>query len=189
MALMVATALERLLAAYERILNIRPKRKELAEDEGVPDEVLEPLTGHASQVMEKEIELIVDELIVSAKQADQGRLNELRNETDPFAQRARYAGRSWLQRRGAGRGASATSTRGRDIEDSIAPETRSATEAIRSKQKSLEFMNVSGKPILSLEQPDDTFGRGEVIEPPRSRARASPVKERTDLASGVVVAR
>jgi hypothetical protein len=72
-ALVVATAIERVLAAYERILTIRQKRKELADEGGVPDEVLEPLSMHASQVMEDEIELIVDEIVVSAKQADQGR--------------------------------------------------------------------------------------------------------------------
>jgi len=42
-----------------------------------------------------------------------------------------------------------------DTEDSVDPETRAATDAIRSKQKSLEFMNVSGKPILRLEQPEE----------------------------------
>jgi hypothetical protein len=40
------------------------------------------------------------------------------------------------------------------VEDSVDAETRAATEAIRSKQESLEFMNLSGKPILSLEQPE-----------------------------------
>jgi HAMP domain-containing protein len=156
-ALMVATALERLLAAYERILNIRQKRKELAEEEDVPDEVLEPLTGHANQVMQKEIELIVDEIILSAKQADQGRLNELRHDLtlslNALAMRVDL-GYNVEVRAGE---LPPPPDEEADLEDSIHPETRSATEAIRSKQKSLEFMNVSGKPILSLEQPEEAL--------------------------------
>jgi hypothetical protein len=154
-ALMVAAALERLLAAYERILNIRQKRKELAEDEDVPDEVLEPLSGHASQLMQQEIELIVEEIIVSAKHGDEGRLNELRRELtlslNGLATRIDH-GYNVEVRVGE---LPPPPGEDEDVEDSVDPETRSATEAIRSKQKSLEFMNVSGKPILSLEQPED----------------------------------
>lgn len=155
MALMVATALERLLAAYERILNIRQKRKELAEEDDVPDEILEPLAGHASQIMEQEIERIVDEIIVSAKQGDQGRLNELRRDlTLSLNALATRVDLGYNVEVRAGELPPPPDDEA-DVEDPVDPETRSATEAIRSKQKSLEFMNVSGKPILTLEQPEE----------------------------------
>lgn len=79
-ALAVATALDRILAAYEKVQSIRQKRKELAEDDEVPDELLEGLATHATGLMAEEIESIIDELIAEARMGDEGRLNELRQE-------------------------------------------------------------------------------------------------------------
>ncbi len=148
----IAAAIDRLLAAYERILNIRQKRKELAENEDVPDEVLEPLAQHANSLMEAEIELIVDEIVVAAKLADQGRLNELRNEL-------RLSLNALATRVDQGynievRAGELPPVDEEGEETDVDPETRDAAEKVRETQKRLEFMNITGKPILSLDQPD-----------------------------------
>jgi hypothetical protein len=46
---------------------------------------------------------------------------------------------------------------GEEIE--LDEETRAAAEEVQSKQRSLQFMNVTGKPILHLEQPDEPGDR------------------------------
>jgi hypothetical protein len=75
-----AYALDKLTAAYERIVHIRLMNKELVEKDEVPEEVLDPLSTYASGLIQVEVERIVEEVVARASLVDEGRLNELRTD-------------------------------------------------------------------------------------------------------------
>jgi hypothetical protein len=155
-ALMFAKVLDLLLGSYQKILDIRLKHRELAEQDGVPDEVLEPLSQHASGKMEETVNEIVEKAVADARLDDEARRNELRTELrlelNALAERI-------------DRGYNVEVRTGQlppppeDDEEAepldMDPNVKSTAETVLGMQKQLSFMNVSGKPILRLEQPPD----------------------------------
>lgn len=151
-AVLFTVALERILRIYQQILDIRRKHQELSENSGVPDEALKPLSDHASEKMGEEIRAITEDVIAKASLADEGRLNELRNElTRQLNALAERIDRGFDVEVRAGE--IPESTDDEVDEDETDQATREATRTVLDAQKNLEFMNVSGKPILSLEEP------------------------------------
>lgn len=152
-AAMIATAVERLIAAYERILNIRLAHKQLAES-GVPDDKLEGVSQHVSEGMEEEIRRIAGDVVSESNAVDDDRRNELRTEMtlqlNALARRIDHGYNVEIRT-----GEIPDVTEGEEDEQGFEPETRDAVRSVLEAQQKLEFMNVSGKPILHLEQPDD----------------------------------
>lgn len=157
-----AKILDTLLSSYQKILDIRQKHRELAEDDGVPDEVLKDLAEYATDLMGERIEEIVNEAISEATLEDAERLNELRTElTLQLNALAERVDRGYNVEVRTGKLPSPS-----DDDDEETPavtldaETQAAAEAVLAKQKGLQFMNVTGKPILRLEQPEEPPDEG-----------------------------
>ncbi|HEX9966586.1 MAG TPA: hypothetical protein VGB06_01440 [Solirubrobacterales bacterium] len=153
-AALITVALERLTRIYQQILDIRLKHQELSEADDVPDEVLKPLADHVSERIEAEISDIADEVVEKATLVDEARLNELRTELKhQLSALADRIDRGFNVEVRAGE--IPRSTDDEIDEDDKDREVREAAETVLKARKSLEFMNVSGKPILHLEQPED----------------------------------
>jgi hypothetical protein len=153
----VATALERLLAAYERILNIRNLHQQLSEED-VPDEALEGIATHVSQNMEDKIREIAENVVNEANLDDSGRSNELRTEISlslkGLAERIDHG-----YDIGVRAGEIPESTDDED-ETNFDQATQEAAQVVLKAQPGLEFMNVSGRSILSLEQSENNEDGG-----------------------------
>jgi len=148
-------ALQQVLKVYQQILDIRVKHQELAEHGDVPEEVLKPLVDHVSDRMKEDVKQITEEVIAKAQLEDQDRLNELRSEvTRQLSALAERIDRGFDIEVRAGEIPEQTEDEDGEGED-IDPDIRAAAEAVLEAQRSIEFMNVSGKTILSLEPPDE----------------------------------
>ncbi len=150
-AAVVATAVERLLASYERILNIRNLHRKLAEED-VPDDALEGVAKHVSEGMEDRIREIAEEVVNEAKLNDPGRSNELTTEiTLSLKGLAKRIDRGYDIEVRAGEIPESSDD---DADEASADrKVREAARIVLDAQPGLEFMNVSGTPILSLDQP------------------------------------
>lgn len=161
-AVVVATAVERLLAAYERILNIRSLHRKLAEED-VPDDALEGVAKHVSEGMEDKIREIAEEVVNEANLNDPGRSNELTTEVTlslkGLAKRIDHGYDIEIRA-----GEIPESSEDEADEDSTDRNVREAAQVVLDAQPGLEFMNVSGKPILSLDDPTKKDGDGEDAE-------------------------
>ena len=166
-ALLFAKALDLLLGSYQKYVDIRLKRRELAETDEVPDEYLKGLSDYASGMMEAKIGEIVEKAIAEAKLDNADRLNELRTELRlQFNALAERIDRGYNAEVRAGElpeppDEEDEEVPGVDLDD----ETREAAEFVLAKQKELQFMNVSGTPILHLEQPEDPTAEDQDDEP------------------------
>jgi hypothetical protein len=156
-----AFALDKLTSAYERIVHIRLMNKELAEKDEVPDNVLEPLSSYASDLIRAEIEKIVEEVIAGSDLADEARLNELRTDLklqlNALAQRIDH-GYNVEVRTGE-----LPEPDEDDEDDVFGAATREAVETVLEAQKSIRYMNSTGRPILHLEQPEKAEAKGEDV--------------------------
>ena len=156
-AVLFTHALGRVLGIYQQILDIRLKHRQLSEDDNVPEETLQPLVDYANNQMRREISAIVEEVIQKAKLDDEGRLNELRNDlTRQISALADRVDRGFDVEVRVGE--IPESTEDDADEDEADSKMREAATIVLEAQKSLQFMNVSGKPILSLEEPDEDAG-------------------------------
>ncbi len=154
-AVLFTAALERVLAIYSQILDIRLKHRELAEKDQVPDEYLKGLADYATGLMDAKTHEIAESLVAKEGAVDEGRDNELRTELrlqlNALAERI---DRGYNVEVRAGELPEPTDDD--DDDEGLNQATRVATKAVLDAQKKLEFMNVSGKPILSLETPDES---------------------------------
>lgn len=74
----VATAIERIVALYKKVLEIRLLQKQL-EDHAVPKEkVIDPLIKHEKEMVAQELDALAIEIIKEYKGKDVGRKNELK---------------------------------------------------------------------------------------------------------------
>lgn len=154
-AVLFTFALGRLLGIYQQILDIRLKHRELSEDDDVPDEALKPLTDYVNNKMGDEIRVVAEEVIAKATLPDKDRLNELRNElTNRLNSLADRIDRGFNVEVRAGE--IPESTDDDEVEAQVSASVREASQTVLKAQKDLEFMNVSGKPILHLDKPVDT---------------------------------
>jgi hypothetical protein len=153
-AVLFTHALGRVLGIYQQILDIRLKHRELSEDDNVPEEALQPLVDYANEQMRHEIPKIVEEVLAKARLDDDGRLNELRNDlTRQISALADRVDRGFDVEVRAGEIPDSTEDEGEEGE--VDTGTREAARTVLNAQKSIEFMNVTGKPILGLEQRDE----------------------------------
>lgn len=77
-AMFVAVAVERVVALYKNLLEVRKLRQQM-EDQGVPVDKLAGVDEHANSVMAEGIDTIVDEIVADAHSSlDTSRQNELK---------------------------------------------------------------------------------------------------------------
>lgn len=143
-AMFLAVAIERTVALYKTLLEVRKLRQEMA-DQGVPAEKLQGIDEHATSVMADGIEGIASELVANAHVSiDSGRQNELRVEVQMSLN-------GIANRIDAGFNIDVRA--GDPVEDEETDEASAEADAvrmIRSASPNLRFINRSGKPILSL---------------------------------------
>jgi len=147
----LAISVERIVALYKQLLEIRKLHNELKE-QGVPKKGLKGVEEHANKVMEEGIEKFIPQLIERFyKNDDKGRKNELSTEL-------RVALKKIANR----------VDRGFNIEIRVEPiqedseeatenqetESNAYVQAILASAKELQFIKESGEPILSLPESD-----------------------------------
>lgn len=151
-AAFVAVAVERLVALYKQLLEIRKLRQELA-DQGVPPERLDGIDDHANEHMATGIESVVDELLGSRDEASLGRDNELRIELklslNAIANRIDRGYNIDVRAEPE----EPTHSEGGDEDASTEGPDGPALRRIVEISPKLRFINRSGEPILSLPEP------------------------------------
>ena len=151
-ALMVASTVERLIAAYKNVLDIRVARQTLKEA-GASEKTIKSASDDADTAMSKAIAKLVTELMKEAKDLEPGRRNELRIELrvslNGLANRIDQ-GYSIDVRVGELPPPPDEHEEDAEPEDKEQRENRKIVEQIQAKQESLTFTNLTGEPILSL---------------------------------------
>jgi hypothetical protein len=151
-ALLLATALERLISSYEKVMNIRLAYQQLREA-GASNEALDGVAQDADRKMGDDIAELVGDLLAKAEGLDSGRANELRKElTDSLNALANRIDRGYGVEVRAGDFPESDEEEPRDPEEE---ERRLEAEKVHEMQQKLSFMNVTGKPILQLPEPQD----------------------------------
>lgn len=154
-AAVIATAADRLIAAYKNIIEIRELRKKMAERD-VPDDALEGVSKHVSEGMGAKIREIVEQILAEAPSdgVDDARQNELKIEINlRLNQMAERIDRGYnVQVR---TGELPQPIEGEEDEVALDDSTLRAVNVVLGKQETLEFVNVSGEPILKLEPPEN----------------------------------
>lgn len=179
-AAIVATAVERLIAAYKNVLDIRLSRQKLKEA-GASDKTLKSATTDAEAAMGKAIGKLVTELLTEAKDAEPSRRNELRVELkvslNGLANRI-DKGYSVDVRVGELPPPPDEDDPEAKPESKEQQERRKIVEQVQAKQESLRFTNLTGEPILSLpESTSDTTTKAaapKAAAPRRKAARRPP---------------
>ena len=149
-AALFATLMERLIAAYKRILEIRKLHGELSALVG--DEALTEVATKAEAIMEKEVSAAAKDAIAKSPVKDSGRKNELRNALDS-------ALRKLADRidRGFNVEIRIEPLEENGVEAEASPEERKVYEkhrdVIERAAKQLEFSYRGGAPILHLDKP------------------------------------
>jgi hypothetical protein len=155
-AVMVAMAVERVIAAYKKVMEIRVAYQQL-KDAKVPETVLAPVEAEAESRMQTEIDGLVDELLTEVK-ATAERQNELRKEfKEALNAIANRIDRGYVVEVRAGELPPAPDDEEESPEDR---QRREAVEGVRAKLGELRFTNTSGAPILQLPEGDQPDGEG-----------------------------
>jgi len=152
LAAALAIALERVIAGYKTLLEIRKLRADLAE-KGIQAERLAGVDAFANEHMATAVDDAVTELVTRFEVNDAGRVNELKIELrmsmNALANRI-DRGYNIEVRTGP------VETEAPDGDDTQEPPSASAVQAVvyaemvRSRQEKMQFINASGAPILSL---------------------------------------
>ena len=146
----LAVSVERVVALYKQLLEIRKLKQEI-EKQGVPDKETTGIENYANQLMEKGIEKIAIEVVNEHhKKGDKARKNELTNAV-------RISLRRFANRVDHGynievRVEPLVKQEGQDKEE---PELQGAIAAIQSASRNMQFMKLEGKPILSLPEGEE----------------------------------
>ena len=155
-ALIVATAIERLIASYKNIMDIRVAQQQL-KDSGLSEKALKSVAEEVETKIGRDIKAIVTDLLKGAPSVEKGRRNELRKElTVSLNALANRIDRGYN-----------IEVRVEEIEPPAEDEPeknvsaeerarRGIVEQVRAKQDNLKFTNVTGQPILML--PESTTG-------------------------------
>jgi hypothetical protein len=162
----IALAIERLVALYKQLLDIRLARKNL-EEAGVPEERLDGVTQHADEHMSSGILQLVDELLERfGERIDEGRRHELRMElTLSLTGMANRIDRGYHVEVRAGLPPPADDEEPDEGEDGEPKsETRQHFDAVSASQEGLKFMKLSGPSILSLPDSEEPPEEGEDSE-------------------------
>lgn len=170
-ALMWAMALERIIASYEKVMNIRLAHQQL-KAAGASDETLQSVARDGAAKMDEDIGELVDELV--ARTSDPGRANELRKElTDALRALANRIDRGYSMEVRVGELGEADEDEELEPDEEAAHQRDDVAKVINLQQR-LKFTNLTGTPILEL--PEGTIpegASGQDPPPPDSRARPS----------------
>lgn len=150
----IAIAVERVVALYKQLLEIRIARKKLKEA-GVSEKDLHGISTHADKHMETGIEKIAKEVLSEfGKHLDDGRKNELSVELKvSLTGIARRIDRGYNIEVRAGLPPPDEQEAEGEGDGGPGSPTRHNIEAVAAAQDGLKFMNLSGSPILSLPEP------------------------------------
>jgi hypothetical protein len=150
----VAVAVERLVALYKQLLEIRDLRQKL-EEQGLPAKALQGIDGHANGHMKKGIDALVDQLVDEwGTNIDTGRKNELRTELlDALNRVANRIDKGYSIEVRVEPPPAAKD------EDEQAQKKREAIVIALEASQGIQFLRPTGAPILSLPEPADTGGR------------------------------
>lgn len=153
-AALIAVAVERVIAAYEKVMNIRVAYKTL-HDAGASEKTLSAVQGDADTKMQAEIKALVEELLTKVTniddrlvrvELDAARENELRKDLlealNGIANRIDH-GYTVEVRTGE-------LPQPEDAEEPEQVNQRKAAEVVIARQDRLSFSNMSGAPILQL---------------------------------------
>jgi len=147
-AMFVAVAVERVVALYKNLLEVRKLRQQM-EDQGVPVDKLAGVDEHANLVMVEGIDTIAAEIVADAHLSlDAGRQNELKVEV-------RLSLNGIANRIDAGFNIDVRARVGPEQEEAEANGSTDDAEVVRIIQNAspnLRFINRSGRPILSLHE-------------------------------------
>lgn len=154
-ALLIATAIERIVTVYKKIIDIRVAKQKL-KDAQASDEVIAAVTRDADQRMDSEIDVIADALVSEfGKDLKPDRANELRTALKvslrELATRIDH-GYNVDVRAGEPEADEEEPEEGDSVGD---VEVRRYYEAVTSRREALSFINLEGAPILSLEEPKE----------------------------------
>lgn len=146
----VALAIERIVALYKNLLEIRKLHSEL-KSKGVPEENAKGIEDHANNLMANGIDSIADEIMTKYHEKKNApRLNELRN-----AVRISLFKLANRIDRGFNIEVRVESIDSQQEDGPIDQATIDAVSLIRSAAANMQFLKLVGQPILSLpEQPD-----------------------------------
>jgi hypothetical protein len=159
-ALIYAGALERLISAYEKVMNIRVAYKQL-EESGVGQEALDAVQASAEGKMSEEIEAIVNDLLAKKEKQDKPRANELRKElTDSLNALANRIDRGYSMEVRAGELPEPEPEDDEAAESAEEKKLRGMVEQVQAMQDRLKFANLSGSPILELPESIDEAAEG-----------------------------
>jgi hypothetical protein len=154
-ALMYAGALERLISAYEKVMNIRVAYKQLEESD-VGKEALDAVEASAEGKMSEEIAAIVNDLVAKKEKEDKARANELRKElTDSLNALANRIDRGYSMEVRAGELPEPEPEDDETEEGAEEQLLREMVQQVRAMQGRLTFANLSGSPILELPESID----------------------------------
>ena len=155
----VAVAIERIIALYKQLLEIRKLQGELAK-QGLEKDNLKGIEKHANGLMEQGIDKLVKELLAEFhKVDDNGRKNELSIEL-------KYALKKIANRVDRGFNIEvrmtepeASESEGDEQEDQAAKEATRHHARIASTAETLQFLKLEGEPILSLTEEKSERGK------------------------------
>lgn len=146
----VAVCVERVVALYKQLLEIRKLNSEIKK-QGVPDKEVSGIENYANELMEKGIDKIANEVVKDFhKKDDKGRKNELttavRISLNMIANRIDQGFNLEV------RVAPMPKEEGEDAKDTdgAAEELQRAITAIQSATPNMQFMKLEGKPLLRL---------------------------------------
>lgn len=144
LAACIAVTIERIVATYKNLLEIRKHHRELKKS-GVPEEMLAGIKSHASTLMDKKIEELAEDIIINySKTEDEIRQNELKNAVrlslNKLATRI-DRGFNFEVR---------VSLPTQDSQESKDPSITEAIHKIQSATANMQFLKLDGDPILSL---------------------------------------
>ncbi|MGD9523161.1 MAG: hypothetical protein AB7N73_06840 [Gemmatimonadales bacterium] len=145
----IAIAIERTVALYKQLLEIRKLRMEL-EGQGVPASVLAPIDRHANMHMANGLDPVVEELISRYWRGDdEPRKNELRTEL-------RNALNAIANRIDAGYNLEVRTTPPEASDDADMDEAESSEFSVIAEAASnMRFLRTQGRPLLSLPESED----------------------------------
>lgn len=148
-AVCLAVSIERVVALYKQLLEIRKLRQEL-QQQGVPKKAMSEIDNHANNLMEKGIEKIASDLVNEYhKKEDKGRKNELINAVkislNKIANRIDKGFNIEVR-------VAPLPTSGKGKEDE---ELRKAVGLIEAATNNMRFLKLDGKPILELPEGDE----------------------------------
>jgi hypothetical protein len=152
LALTLSKIVESLLASYEKIRGIREKASALEKDDDVPPEVTEGLINHANERMDIDIEALTNEIVgQSVAKLPEGRPHELQIAV-------RHSLRQLATRIDEGYSIEVRAfvpPEGEEPVEGIGEDVIHAAREITERQPRMRAMNLTGRPILELEEGDD----------------------------------